>query len=106
MKLPDYSIGGSPHQTHGLFPAYKLLEASRTANGKLTPRCYKLTSLLKLHECPDLNQTCPKDRDFPSGASYINIKIPAVKGTYGYKTVARNIAIQYYTVPETFHRNV
>jgi hypothetical protein len=106
MKLLDYSIGGSPHETQGLnFPRtsyLKLLSVGPLqAQGRylilsfekllgrltenLTPGRYKPTSLLKLHECPDLNQTCPKDRDFPSGAYYIDIKIPAVKGTYGYK---------------------
>jgi hypothetical protein len=34
---------------------------------------------------PVLHQTRLKDRDFPSGASYINVKIPALKDMYGYK---------------------
>jgi hypothetical protein len=44
------------------------------ANGNLAPGRYKPSSLLTLHECPDLYPTRLKDRDFPSGASYINIR--------------------------------
>jgi hypothetical protein len=44
------------------------------ANGNLAPERYKPSSLLTLHEGPDLHPTRLEDRDFPSGASYINIR--------------------------------
>jgi hypothetical protein len=73
----------APHlQAHGryLLPSFQKLLVR--LKGKSNPGRHKLTDHFKLHDGPYLNKTCTENRDIPSGAFYINIKITPIFLTY------------------------